>query len=210
MGCDSKRLYHFCRRRLFQSTQPEWAATYNADTVKQAILFQSTQPEWAATVIALANSSVRAISIHAARMGCDGVLQCDTIFHKDFNPRSPNGLRRAGKMSENLPAIYFNPRSPNGLRHIFPCNRYAQTVISIHAARMGCDHSRLLPFFLISSISIHAARMGCDLQTGCSIQHVADFNPRSPNGLRPCCKIPCHSSAYDFNPRSPNGLRPSI
>ena len=34
---------------IFQSTQPEWAATKGSDKMNLAKLFQSTQPEWAAT-----------------------------------------------------------------------------------------------------------------------------------------------------------------
>ena len=79
--------------------------------------------------------------------------------------------------------------------------------ISIHAARMGCDF-KANEINEILFISIHAARMGCDrgwLADAGAI--VSDFNPRSPNGLRP--KTTGQLFAYsNFNPRSPNGLRP--
>ena len=84
------------KTKLFQSTQPEWAATRrwrtagigsrhfnprspsglrpafgnqrSGDTFK----FQSTQPEWAATWhLGTARLPERKISIHAARVGCD-------------------------------------------------------------------------------------------------------------------------------------------
>ena len=56
---------------LFQSTQPEWAAT---GVRGQAICdkrFQSTQPEWAATFLILLK----------------------WVLNHYFNPRSPSGLR---------------------------------------------------------------------------------------------------------------------
>ena|GEM_PF-5535799 len=57
---------------LFQSTQPEWAATLNSLKKCGLNTFQSTQPEWAATAT---NNNIIAlvfnISIHAARVGCD-------------------------------------------------------------------------------------------------------------------------------------------
>ena len=49
MGCDCWKLSEDERIYLFQSTQPEWAATINAFNEMEAKLFQSTQPEWAAT-----------------------------------------------------------------------------------------------------------------------------------------------------------------
>ena len=122
---------------LFQSTQPEWAATYQGSevfalrhfnprspsglrqNVVQAIfvhnIFQSTQPEWAATIRQSGDIIAVCISIHAARVGCDPMVQ------------------RAR-----------------------PSN-----IISIHAARMGCDE---FTDFVCNTldISIHAARMGCD------------------------------------------------
>ncbi len=77
VGCDSKRLYHFCRRRLFQSTQPEWAATTPSEPNALSVL----------------------ISIHAARVGCDQTVctECSRKCH--FNPRSPSGLRQVSAHS---------------------------------------------------------------------------------------------------------------
>ena len=79
------------------------------------------------------------ISIHAARMGCDKRTESCTSRTGNFNPRSPNGLRLKCRRSL-FEVLYFNPRSPNGLR------RGSQV--------------------LNESI-------------------MKNFNPRSPNGLRP-------------------------
>ena len=103
------------------------------------IIFQSTQPEWAATSSAKLRKKNMKISIHAARVGCDisamvrhggniifqstqpewaataGSAQLGG-YYKNFNPRSPSGLRP--KMKAKLPTHKkdFNPRSPSGLR----------------------------------------------------------------------------------------------
>ena len=147
----------------FQSTQPEWAATLKPSLLIPAVLnfnprspsglrpacspqackklvrFQSTQPEWAATAAGMdyARASI-GISIHAARVGCDTDDNTIIIFRKDFNPRSPSGLRQHCQHRRG--------------RHYH---------ISIHAARVGCDptiHAQVRRIY----ISIHAARVGCD------------------------------------------------
>ena len=57
---------------LFQSTQPEWAATKCMRFfVAHLETFQSTQPEWAATLYEIVYINNINISIHAARVGCD-------------------------------------------------------------------------------------------------------------------------------------------
>ena len=103
MGCDSNLLCIHCRLLGFQSTQPEWAATY----VGSGISYHR-----------------KVISIHAARVGCD----CPT------------------------------------------CNRILKVSISIHAARVGCDPSFLKIYDIILLISIHAARVGCDCLPVAAVQ----------------------------------------
>ena len=124
----------------------------------------------------------------------------------DFNPRSPNGLR---PHASNKRAVFnqFQSTQPEWAAtahwHKYVCRHE----ISIHAARMGCDGVYVLNF-ITSPISIHAARMGCDFSSSGSISvQRADFNPRSPNGLRPITFRTLNAITYHFNPRSPNGLR---
>ena len=124
-------------------------------------LFQSTQPEWAATTMTVCSHSVKTISIHAARVGCDGYNNANAAVGNDFNPRSPSGLRQGREYVENARKNDFNPRSPSGLRLLEPywvCLPmefqstqpewaatfigqvgFADIIISIHAARVGCD-----------------------------------------------------------------------
>ena len=79
------------------------------------LLFQSTQPEWAATVTPQNIEIMQGISIHAARMGCDGKVVRDMGY-------SFISIHAARMGCDLLP------------------NKKAPTInISIHAARMGCD-----------------------------------------------------------------------
>ena len=147
--------------------------------------FQSTQPEWAATKDKIKNGEAEKISIHAARVGCDGNAESGIGTDDNFNPRSPSGLRQEvyrraseyiiisihaarvgcdnghghiyGKLSAN-----FNPRSPSGLRRVAGKEIYGLLNISIHAARVGCDSWAYPPG-----------------------SRYTNFNPRSPSGLRP-------------------------
>ena len=59
------------------------------------MIFQSTQPEWAATEMRPEGKRLLEISIHAARVGCDGASALPSALFRYFNPRSPSGLRRA-------------------------------------------------------------------------------------------------------------------
>ena len=140
MGCDHGLRGCVKITALFQSTQPEWAATgaggsflrsrryfnprspsglrhscqYQKDRQKQ---FQSTQPEWAATRCSSPAPCAIKISIHAARVGCDKRF-LRTIYRSEyFNPRSPSGLRHARACVLPQVTFDFNPRSPSGLRH---------------------------------------------------------------------------------------------
>ena len=120
MGCDNEKAksaplpHHFNPRspnglRQGKFMQNETNANFNprspnglrhiqANSIIAQHLFQSTQPEWAATQPSLLITPI-----------C-----CN------FNPRSPNGLRPQGK--QIVADIH--------------------AVISIHAARMGCDFAR--------------------------------------------------------------------
>ena len=57
-------------------------------------------------------------------------------------------------------------------------------------------------------ISIHAPREGCDgLHRRYSLAACANFNPRTPRGVRRYPTSPRRISCTDFNPRTPRGVR---
>ena len=58
--------------------------------MKDYLIFQSTQPEWAATSIVNANSIAEfAISIHAARVGCDSNAVTAFLTVSQFQSTQP-------------------------------------------------------------------------------------------------------------------------
>ncbi len=58
----------------------------------------------------------------------------------NFNPRSPDGERRAMRVITFLPASTFNPRSRVGVRPPTALHHAQTWTISIHAPGLGCDH----------------------------------------------------------------------
>ena len=125
----------------------------------------------------------------------------------------------------------FNPRSPRGERLHQAGILGDGPYISIHAPREGSDvmfdviwitkviFQSTLPargatvvvtwLTVKSGISIHAPREGSDETHRDDHQHVADFNPRSPRGERPCFSVVVLVYRH-FNPRSPRGERRAV
>ena len=147
------------------------------------------------------------ISIHAPRVGSD--LQVGATAEKStrFQSTLPVWGATAPGKSELCAAGYFNPRSPCGER---PCGlsmRASTNYISIHAPRVGSDHTltpwgkevqkfqSTLPVWGATSlvaainevleISIHAPRVGSDRPRHGGERRRKYFNPRSPCGERP-------------------------
>ena len=140
--------------------------------------FQSTHPVWGATCVYVPVKTATEISIHAPRMGCDGSRRDRARGGEHFNPRTPYGVRpEQVVIKEDKPAI------------------------SIHAPRMGCD-VLLADVLVLLAISIHAPRMGCDLITRSRSISSANFNPRTPYGVRhlTLCKSP---NSYSFQSTHP-------
>ena len=123
----------------FQSTHPARGATnrhrHNGAAVRR---FQSTHPARGATSFSLPCFRFAFISIHAPREGCDWAHSAVSLPPRDFNPRTPRGVRpellelptyHEGFQSTH-PARgatgcacgicwgmgYFNPRTPRGVR----------------------------------------------------------------------------------------------
>ena len=168
------------------------------------------------------------ISIHAPRMGSDSQLHHLIDCRAYFNPRSPDGERRR-KRSTVTPFSNFNPRSPDGERHDSGVLHAVESMISIHAPRMGSDHAAYSGT-ITAQISIHAPRMGSDIRahgTGGSgrisihaprMGSDAAERRRLAGGLLISIHAPRMGSDLvgqdavgrlpNFNPRSPDGERP--
>ena len=130
------------------------------------------------------DSFIIIISIHAPLTGCDyclivanAELEKFQSTHplrdatqsvadksnerKDFNPRTPYGMRLYLALIKTLSPIYFNPRTPYGMRLVKSAFYYAVKKISIHAPLTGCDVIDQMPEEM-QKISIHAPLTGCD------------------------------------------------
>ena len=124
-------------------------------------LFQSTQPEWAATNTGAVDIDYMAISIHAARMGCDYLYSCASFLRslisihaarmgcdvcwwrqlrvrQDCNSRSPHWHRKFEKVVVNT-RFGFQSTQPEWAATGDKDEVVVPALISIHAARMGCD-----------------------------------------------------------------------
>ena len=147
-------------RREFQSTHPVRGATIYTPVNADGTPFQSTHPVRGATQTRPTALPYTEISIHAPRAGCDGGRGRCGQGTRDFNPRTPCGVRRLW-LSLCQAGFEFQSTHPVRGATIFVIHRSAFKCISIHAPRAGCDDG--YPEFPEGSyISIHAPRAGCD------------------------------------------------
>ena len=118
-------------------------------------------PRAGCDLISSITKAVIMISIHAPRAGCDSSFLTLIQFHKDFNPRTPCGVRLPSFPTRRVPGRHFNPRTPCGVRH--GCTSFRSLPAefqSTHPVRGATDNSRIVLGQL--GISIHAPRAGCD------------------------------------------------
>ena len=123
----------------------------------------------------------------------------------NFNPRTPDGVRQAAvpvSWSERIISIHAPLTGcDRDFALMCPCGH-----ISIHAPLTGCDCGMSVSYTFVL-ISIHAPLTGCDGYISVVWQDCANFNPRTPDGVRLLNSIVTLSSPYDFNPRTPDGVR---
>ena len=170
----------------------------------QNLIFQSTHPVWDATFQAQPLYADHPISIHASRMGCD--LKMLTIVEPSPEFQSTHPVWDATFDDRSLVTLLrFQSTHPVWDATSIAARTRDARLISIHASRMGCDHT-LRQVVQIIVISIHASRMGCDIG-----------NSRKPLEI----KISIHASRMgcddtrrqdgrpqvNFNPRIPYGMR---
>ena len=100
--------------------------------------FQSTHPLRGATPDVVRQKAKRLISIHAPLAGCDRRRRACVGQRRDFNPRTPCGVRLYGSVAPPPPASFQSTHPLRGatmdaeqLRRIWR--------ISIHAPLAGCD-----------------------------------------------------------------------
>ena len=143
-------------------------------------------------------------------MGSDTASQDTGRARQDFNPRSPDGERRAPPRRHSRTGGYFNPRSPDGERLAIWSRIDCNTDISIHAPRMGSDQRRIQRLTPAEPISIHAPRMGSDEASAETCAWYKPFQSTLPGWGATICSSQPLISLNDFNPRSPDGERPPL
>ena len=147
--------------------------------------FQSTHPARGATVCTLATAGSR----------------------RDFNPRTPRGVRLLQAPQKLKLSIDFNPRTPRGVRRL-PVHQHRHTANFNPRTPRGV---RLTAGSQINTkvrkISIHAPREGCDCTGTGAVRRTGDFNPRTPRGVRLPADFTVEIMQGNFNPRTPRGVR---
>ena len=124
---------------VFQSTLPGWGATVAGNIIGRGQIFQSTLPGWGATAfpwmpIAFLHDfnprspdgerlrhipfdlPVKAISIHAPRMGSDNAIGVREPFARIFQSTLPGWGATSPLAACRRHRRHFNPRSPDGER----------------------------------------------------------------------------------------------
>ena len=170
--------------------------------------FQSTHPARGATPGAIVRPGSLDISIHAPREGCDRILcWCSPGYCRPISIHAPReGCDSNFAITLPPPLPDFNPRTPRGVRPVARTQRPGPNIFqSTHPAR-GATVGRLLRE-LVPVISIHAPREGCDQRRPLHPFGDADFNPRTPRGVRPTSLPPRCKRQNHFNPRTPRGVR---
>ena len=167
------------------------------------------------------------ISIHAPLAGCDASSISSSAVSRDFNPRTPCGVRRradpsayrawyfnprtpCGVRRRHLPrgrkTAYFNPRTPCGVRLMGTTDQGWYRIISIHAPLAGCDlHIGPFTVTIIVFQSTHPLR-GATICKVLIVMLYRYFNPRTPCGVRLIIRQ-CCGGLMHFNPRTPCGVR---
>ena len=167
--------------------------------------FQSTPPAWGATPVSLVVLMSAPVSIHAPRVGGDGVFGAEQIARDGFNPRPPRGgrLLSIGRLTSRelfqstppawgatahisdpgLRIVGFNPRPPRGGRHWSPRSTLIRSSFNPRPPRGG------------------------RLPQVCDASEFERFNPRPPRGGRHAKARATQMVDKGFNPRPPRGGR---
>ena len=145
----------------FNPRAPRGARLQDSTIATTSDAFQSTRPAWGATWRMCAVQVGIAISIHAPRVGRDGLSMPKSAYLLYFNPRAPRGARPQ-LVATLLEGIAFQSTRPAWGATRSQELRRCQHMISIHAPRVGRDKSR----------------RKCWARS-------SHFNPRAPRGARP-------------------------
>ena len=115
-GCDTSVIVMRSQIHNFNPRTPCGVRLSPLCSERKIAVFQSTHPMRGATASKIMPLGEISISIHAPHAGCDNWVTSVSELLKDFNPRTPCGVRRI----------------PTG-------EKVQRIKISIHAPHAGCD-----------------------------------------------------------------------
>ena len=165
VGCDVTIRIDEAMAVLFQSTHPVWGATRRGSrTGRGGRSFQSTHPVWGATTPYHDGSS----------------------SSRDFNPRTPCGVRHDHLMAAGLTMEFQSTHPVWGATWPVRVEIFAHWAFqSTHPVWGATGPAQTLRVW--GMISIHAPRVGCDVFSCCGTLCKSYFNPRTPCGVRLRC-----------------------
>ena len=114
-----------------------WGATRVAQQMTKELGFNSRTPCGVRRLQKM-SPAMWGVSIHAPRVGCDQINQTKKIIQLCFNSRTPCGVRQRAFYSGEL-AEWFQFTHPVWGATIAKQRADADTEVSIHAPRVGCD-----------------------------------------------------------------------
>ena len=93
VGCDYKKIVKRRKSAYFNPRTPRGVRRRRLRLGRRGFIFQSTHPAWGATGADMDAGAGEGISIHAPRVGCDCLPPRKNINSRNFNPRTPRGVR---------------------------------------------------------------------------------------------------------------------
>ena len=137
-GCDSVRSINLSKISYFNPRTPCGVRPFRLSRWISCRTFQSTHPMRGATFKQTPAKTRAKISIHAPHAGCDKDHGRGGRRGRDFNPRTPCGVRQAPE-GEKEAAREFQSTHP--MRGATPSSSFLRRAnnISIHAPHAGCD-----------------------------------------------------------------------
>ncbi len=131
--------------------------------------FQSTHPLRGATIHVMQTKSPLFISIHAPLAGCDPPRRGDTQT-RGISIHAPLAGCDRSSIRNSPPYRDFNPRTPCGVRPRVYSNTYRKSRISIHAPLAGCDGGKPAPRPRLNVFqSTHPLRGATQIFTFCDV-----------------------------------------
>ena len=147
---------HFLDPFNFNPRSPHGERLWLAPRRSRPVLFQSTLPARGATVVIFKPESPFTFQSTLPARGAT-LPQCATPFLATyFNPRSPHGERRFGRIARKR-GRYFNPRSPHGERPVssWTWSRLAEFQSTL-PARGATAKTHKFSYVFLSSILVFA------------------------------------------------------